>query len=178
MLLSAWQRDLPRDAGARTLMVRRMLAEILNERLREALREDLGACYAPTAYYRAHEMENGYGMYQVNVETDGKQMEAASKALDRVTNALAQDGVTTAELEKLLPATLAGWKTSRESNELWLDLLVQEYLTKRPCVVWNDSLPELLQSITKKELDAEAAAAFTPQGRAQLTVVKGEEQAK
>ncbi|MDR2726809.1 MAG: insulinase family protein, partial [Deltaproteobacteria bacterium] len=172
VIMAAWRRDMPPDTPKRPDLIRQMLAEALNEQLRDTLRQKLGITYSPWADYQVAEVGTGFAMYRAMISTDVAQCEAARKALDEVMADLARNGVNADQLERIRPPLLTGWKTARGTNSYWLSLLLREYLTGQPHADWNDAIPELIGSVTKADLDAEAAAAFAPAGCATLLVIQ------
>lgn len=156
-IISAWRADLP-VSSEQTLTARRLLASILRDAMREELRENMGASYSPLVHYRVDETDNGYGMFQVSIETDTRQTESVRQALNTVLTKVAKGNITQQTLDRLRAPMLTAWKTSRGKNDIWLRLLQQEYLTGLPLIERNDNHAKRLLSVSLNELKAEAAA--------------------
>ena len=167
-----WRRDLPPDAPKRVSVVRQLLGDILEDQLREALRQKLGAAYSPQATYQISEIRSGFALYRALVSTDVRQIEAVRTALNAVIDDLRRNGVDPALLDRVRPPLVTEWKTARGTNGYWLGQIVKEYLTGQPHTTWNDTIPDLLQSVTKADIDAEIAVAFDPAVRADLIVMQ------
>ena len=172
MICPAFRRDLPLNAPQRDEILRGVLASVVREKLYAQLRQKLGVVYSPMAEYTTRDMKSGYGAYEITLVTGSDQVEPMRKALDEILADIARNGVDEKTLELQREPLLTRWKTARAENGYWLNLLMQEYLTGVRSPEKSDNVPELVKSITKEELDAEARAAFIPEARAELIVTQ------
>lgn len=163
----ACHRDLQDFSDRRTLVVRRLLAAVLRDRLREKVREELGASYAPGAVYML-DGTSGFGMYLVRIETQPDKLTLLRKSVEEVLADLAASGVTQSELDRLRRPMLTGWMKERRENENYLRLLDAMARHEWPYLQWDAQFPGHLASVTPDDLNREARQAFVPEQRAVL----------
>lgn len=169
-LVLAWRGDLPDAADQRTLASRRLLAVAVNDRLRQDLREDLGATYSPSARYRHDAAFGGFGMVVMAVKTEPALLDEVRAAARAAAASLANEGIAAGTAARLRAPMLAAWKNARRRNEMWSGLLELETLRGLPYAQWNADLPGLLNGLTDDDLAREAKAIFS-QPAAEITVI-------
>jgi len=162
-----YARNLEDVADRRALLVRRVLASVARERLRETVREDLGAAYSPGFFYMADD-DSGYGLYLARVNTRAEQLDLLRGALDEVLGELASGGIRPQELERIRRPMLTAWAQARRENSIYGRLLNVVARRALPYFEWDAALPGHLASITVDDLDKEARQAFDPANRAVL----------
>jgi zinc protease len=146
-----------------------MLAEVLRDRLRVEVRERLGAAYSPTAGLQQSRTLPGVGLMLVQAMTEPDAAETLKDACLAVTDALAKDGVTTEELERLRAPVLEGLRDSRRQNGWWLGILSE---TQRRPAVLDEARGQIAsyESAKAEELTA-LAREFLPRARVSSVVV-------
>lgn len=98
-----------------------VLADLLSERLRVGIRENMGAAYSPFAYHRAHRAYQGYGLLAAYLLVDPRQVGAVAAEVDKIVDRLRDGGVADDELRRALDPTLTQIKDLRRLNGYWLD---------------------------------------------------------
>ncbi|MFV0421045.1 M16 family metallopeptidase [Oleidesulfovibrio sp.] len=161
----------------KTLTARRLLASVARDRLRESVREELGASYSPSFFYWV-DSDNGYGMYMVNIGTQPDKLEKLVDVVNEVMADIAANGVTEEEVERQRKPMLSSWEEGRRENAIYMGMLDTIARTDWPSFEWNAQFPELLNAVTVEELNREARAAFTDANKAVLTGTESGKKAK
>jgi len=74
-----------------------VLAKILELRIREEIRENLGLSYSPNVKFDHHDGFGGFGLLQATTDTAPRETDRAAKLLGEIAAKLAQDGVQEGE---------------------------------------------------------------------------------
>ena len=109
------------------------LTEVLRDRLRVEVRERLGASYAPTAGLQQFRTYPGVGMLMLQAMTEPSAVEELKEACLAVTDALARDGVSREEVDRLREPVLKNLRDARRQNGWWLGILSESQ--RRPEVL-------------------------------------------
>lgn len=157
-LVLAWRADNPDENDQRPLAARRLLAEVLNDRLREKVREEMGASYSPTARYRSDATLGGYGFYLMTITTDRAHLDQVRAAAKAVANTLAAAALPPGTAEKARATALSGGDAARQQNRYWLRLIEQECLRGKPVSDWSAAQTAALRAATDDDLEAAAKA--------------------
>lgn len=177
VLTLAWQADMLDEADPSAPVARRLAAALLKERLRERIREDMGASYAPAAAYRHDPLRGGYGFYTVTVKTGQDHLDRVRQAAREGAAALAI-AVPEALLEQVRAAAITGGQAARRQNRYWHSLLVQESTRGLPVADWAARQAEALRDIGPAAVQGAAAALRVPPVDMQVTETPGEEIAR
>jgi zinc protease len=123
-----------------------VLSEILSDRLREEIREKLGASYSPNAGVDGSDALEKYGF--ISAMSIGKP-EDLEKLLDVILNIgdeLAAKGATADELDRALKPTLAAMDKTLRDNSYWLSTVMMRSQEK----------PEILDLARNRKADYES----------------------
>jgi zinc protease len=123
-----------------------VLSEILSDRLREEIREKLGASYSPNAGVDGSDALEKYGF--ISAMSIGKP-EDLEKLLDVILNIgdkLAAKGATADELDRALKPTLAAMDKTLRDNSYWLSTVMMRCQEK----------PEILDLARNRKADYES----------------------
>lgn len=164
----AIQRPL-QDLGDRTtLMTRRMLSMILRDRLRESIREELGASYSPGCVYWMDD-DTGFGIYMIRIATQPDKVGLLKKAVASTLDEMRAHGVEREELDRMRRPMMTAWKRQRTMNDPFMRRLNITGRSKRPYFSWDAELPRHLEAVTVDALNKEASSAFTTANTAIIT---------
>ncbi|MEJ1973166.1 MAG: insulinase family protein [Lacunisphaera sp.] len=97
-----------------------VLAEILNDRLRVKIREELGATYGSQDEVWGSEVWKGYGYFFVEIETAPAMAERVAVLTRRIAADLAAKGITEDEFERVIQPRLASLKQELRNNGYWI----------------------------------------------------------
>lgn len=98
-----------------------IMSELYSERLRQHIREKLGAAYSPYAYNRSSRAYKGYGMTQIFIQVDPKQSEKIIDEVRQISAQLRAESTDADEFRRILDPTLTHIKDLRQKNVYWLD---------------------------------------------------------
>ncbi|MFZ9395710.1 MAG: M16 family metallopeptidase [Erythrobacter sp.] len=148
------------DSDLREALRLEVLGRVVQLRLQEVMREELGQAYSPSAQSTPSRVWRGYGTFSLTVAVDRSQLDAARTAIGRMlaqlrTGTLDADTVNRARQPMLeaydnLLKSLGGWMTLVERAQSEPDQIERYFAT-----------PDLLKGITASEL-IEAAGRYLP----------------
>jgi zinc protease len=159
LVATYWQTSDGRDVRrARRLSI---LADVLSDRLRVKVREQLGSTYAPTVASSAGDVFPGYGYMVAVVEVDPAKAQEISRVVVDVAGDLSAKGVTPDELDRAKnPIQTAILETER-TNGYWMTVIGRAQ--EKPEVLdWARSRQADYQAISKADIDALAKAFLSP----------------
>jgi zinc protease len=154
----------PTSDGTDVHRARRLsiLAEVLSDRLRVKVREQLGGTYSPTVASSAGDVFPGFGYLVAVVEVDPARAKEIAKAVIEVAGDLNAKGVTQDELDRAKnPIQTAILETER-TNQYWMTVIgrAQE---KPEVLEWARSRHLDYRAISKADIDALAKAYLAPE---------------
>ncbi len=97
----------------------RLLAEILTDRLRVRLREELGATYTPFASYTTHNGFPAMNWFMCGAEIEAKKAQRVMQLIERETASLELEGPGTAEFEQAKQVFLRSGTDDLRTNAYW-----------------------------------------------------------
>lgn len=133
------------------------LATIFSDRLREELRERLGATYSPYAYNNPSRTYDGYGVMQAVISIDPKDAETVVSAIRAIIDDLNANGVSPDELERAVKPTLNSIRDMRRDNRYWLNTVLTGSRAHPEQIEWSRTIVEDYRSITPEEVSRLAA---------------------
>ena len=147
-----------------------MLANILSDRLRKTVREELGGSYSPSANSVPNETYRDYGFIAARVMVDPAEADKVRAAVLSDAEDLAKHGVTDDELNRARLPVLTSLRETERTNGYWLNAVLaaaqeQPWRLDRARDRYSDH-----EAITKAELDALAAAYLSPERAIKFTV--------
>jgi len=169
MVVAAWQtEDFWDISRTRRLAV---LADVFSERLRQRIREKLGASYSPYAFNRASRAYTGYGVFQAYVNVAPDQTETVLTEVKAIAGNLARNRISADELARAVDPILTSIKELRQTNGYWLNSVMTESDRHAQQFEWARSFQEDYASVTAEELAALAATYLTEQ-RASAIIIQ------
>ncbi len=146
------------------------LASIFSDRLREEVREKLGATYSPHAYNQPSRAYSGYGVFHAVISINPDDADAVVKAVKGITADLAENGVTEDELRRALDPTLTGIKDMRRENDYWLNTVLSGSREHPEQIEWSRTIVEDYASIAADEV-TRMARAYLDNSKAAAVVI-------
>ena len=128
------------------------LADVVSDRLREKIREKLGASYSPFAYNRGSRAYPGYGVFLAMVQVAPEEAPMVVKEVKKLVAELLQGGVSEEELRRAINPALTGIKDMRRTNGYWLDSVLTGSRRHPQQLDWSRSLTRDYAAITAPEL--------------------------
>jgi zinc protease len=148
-----------------------VLGEVLTDRLRKKVREELGDAYSPGAGNNSSDVYPGYGYMLANVTVDPPRATQIADIIVNIANDLAEKGVTDDELERAKQPILTVLRESSRTNQYWLNAVLARAQERPEMLDWCRSRYADNQSISKADI-ATLAKTYLPTSHAsRVTVV-------
>lgn len=98
---------------------------VLDLKLTEKLREELGATYSPGAGVVTSDVFPGYGYFSASSEVEPQTIDEVFAAIDEIAVEMGSGGVDEDELNRAKKPILEGIENQMEDNGVWLDTLAK-----------------------------------------------------
>lgn len=147
-----------------------VLGDIFSEKLRERIREKLGASYSPHAYNLSSRAYPGYGTLQAFVNTDPLIADDVAMEVKNIAREIARDGVTEKMLTRSLEPILTSLKDMRRSNPYWLRSVLTGSRLHPIQLDWSRSMTADYARITAEEISEMARKYLRPDRAAQIVI--------
>lgn len=131
-----------------------MTAELFSERLRQHVREELGAAYSPFAYNHSYRSFNGYGLFQIHVQVDPDQVDLIAKEVQHIAGQLAATSSDDDEIRRILDPTLTHIKDLRQTNAYWLNSVLKGAVRHPEQLEWARTFEKDYAAITAEDIKA------------------------
>jgi zinc protease len=131
-----------------------VLAEILSDRLREEIREKLGASYSPNASLDGSDALEGFGFLSATSVGKPEDLEKLTEAALAIGEELATQGATEDELDRALKPTLASMDKTLRDNSYWLSTVLARSQERPINLDLARNRKEDYESITLTEINA------------------------
>ncbi len=148
-----------------------VLGDIFSEKLRERIREELGASYSPFAYNAPSRAHGGYGVLQAYVYVAPEQADLVVKAVREISGSIVQKGVSAEDLERSLKPILTSIKDYRRTNTYWLDSVMSDCLRHPQQLDWSRTFEADYASITVEDIKKMAETYLVDERAACITIV-------
>ncbi len=102
-----------------------ILSEILNDRMRIRIRDEMGAAYSLDAYNAPSRAYAGYGALHAVVSNSPKNSDTVIKAVKEIVDDLVQNGIRPEEFDRALKPTLEQIKELVKTNPYWLNSVLK-----------------------------------------------------
>lgn len=129
-----------------------VLADIVSERLREQIREKMGAAYSTWAFNRPSHAYRGYGVFQAMAYVSPKEEAFLAKKIKKIISDLIKAGVTQDELHRALAPTLTSIKDMLRKNGYWLNTVLTGSEDHPQQLNWSRTIVEDYASISKEDV--------------------------
>lgn len=129
-----------------------MLAQVIDERMRVRIREELGDAYSPFAFRFASEVYAGYGYLLAQVGVAPEKAEEARAALLEIAKDLADKGVDGDLLERVRQPVLKSITTQRQQNQYWMGSVFDRSATQPFRIEWAGTMEADYTAMTAAEL--------------------------
>jgi len=140
----------------------RLLTDVLSDRLRVKVREEMGEAYGWHAGCEAGETYPGYGYIFASTVVSPEKTEAVQQAILAAAEDLQKNGVTDDELTRAKLPVLTALRESARTNGYWLGRVLDRAQEKPEILDWCRTRYSDNEAITKAELDALAKQYFVP----------------
>ncbi|PIE61112.1 MAG: peptidase M16 [Desulfobacterales bacterium] len=148
-----------------------LLSRVLTERLRQTIRENLGASYSPYVYNNPSLIFDGYGVLNAVVNVSPDQIDVVIPQMLTLINTLAENGVKHEALEHVKAPLMNHLKVLRETNSYWLNSVLSGSFRYPQKLTWAMNLMDGYGGITAADLTELAKKYLNPDSGAILKVV-------
>jgi zinc protease len=150
-----------------------IMSELYSERLRQHIREKLGAAYSPYAYNRSSRAYKGYGMTQIFIQVDPKQSDKIVEEVRQISAQLRAKSADTDEFKRILDPTLTHIKDLRQKNVYWLDSVLTGAARHPEQLDWARTFESDYAAIRKEEISALARKYLVADHAATIVLTPG-----
>ncbi len=166
MLILAWRSDdfwdIQQTRGFH------LLSSIFSDKLRQVIRERLGAAYSPQVFNNPSRIYKGYGVMQTWLIVNPSQMDMLKKEVLQIAAELHQGKITVEELERAKGPSLTALKDMVRTNNYWLRSVLSLSARYPQQLEWPTTIlqsfagfrVEDIQKLSKKFLNPEQAASI------------------
>ncbi len=152
--------------------MRRMniLAEVLSDRMREEIREKLGASYSPNAGVDGSEAQERFAYLSAMSVGKPEDIEKLATVIRTVGETIGKEGITQDKLDRALKPTLKTLEKSRRDNTYWLGNVLSRSQEKPETLDFARNRDADYSSITVEEINALAKQYLTSDSAATITI--------
>ncbi len=140
-----------------------MLSNVLEDRLRIKLREEMGGTYSPSTRSLSSDIIPGYGYIVSSVDIDPSMGDTIDDAIRKVSGSMQISGITADELERAKLPMLTSIRESARTNAYWLNSVLARAQARPEVLDWCRSREADFASISVKDINALAKAYFPPE---------------
>jgi zinc protease len=148
-----------------------MLGEVLSDRLRIKVREELGDAYSPGAGSSASDIYPGYGYMMAQVSVDPPRAAEVARIIVDIAGSMAASGVTEDELERARKPVLTSLRETARTNPYWLNSVLARAQERPEVLDWSRTRYRDNEAITKSEIDELARRYLVAQRASRVIVV-------
>lgn len=151
-----------------------VLSEIFGDRLREEIRENLGASYSPNAGLDGSDALEGHGYLLGQSIGKPDDVPLLLKTMETIASDLAKDGATQEELDRAIAPTLSSLEKSLRDNSYWLTTVLSQSQSDPARLDLARDRDEDYKSITLKEINALAKKFFPSSNLHKISILPKE----
>jgi zinc protease len=148
-----------------------LLSEIMNDRLRIKVRQELGGTYSPSAGNSSSDTFPGYGTLTASIDVDPPKAAKITEVVLGIAEELAKSGVTEDELQRARQPILTEIRESFRTNAYWLNNVLLRAQEKPEVLDWARSRTADFESITATEVSTLAKTYLSPERAFRVTVL-------
>lgn len=169
MLVVAWKTDdfwdIQRTRGLH------LLSKVFSDKMRQVIREKLGASYSPQVYNVSSRIYKGYGVMQAVLIVDPDQIAILSNEVLSIAEELWQGKISEEELERAKGPMLTSLKDMVRRNGYWLKSVLALSSRYPQQLQWPQTILSGFESFSIEDTRGLARAYLDPQNAAVITVV-------
>lgn len=148
-----------------------VLGEIVSEKIREEIRESMGAAYSYSAYNKPSRAYPGYGIFYTEAAVNPKKSSNVEKRIKNIVSDVVKNGITGGELKRALDPVLTTVKDMLRKNNYWLKNVLTESVRYPQQIEWCRTIKKDYESITAGEL-TELAGKYLDNSKAASIIIK------
>jgi zinc protease len=154
-----------------------VLAEVFSDRLRQSVREKLGAAYSPVAFNHPSRAYPGYGAFQAMVTVELGDVKRVVHEVQAIAAALSEKPVPDDELHRSLDPILTGIKDLIRTNDYWLNSVLTGSAGHPRQIDWSRTIRKDYAAVSSTELHR-LAQQYLDQPKPAIIVISPEKPSK
>jgi zinc protease len=154
-----------------------VLAEVFSDRLRESVREKLGAAYSPMAFNHPSRAYPGYGVFQAMITVEPGDVKRVIDEVQSIAAALSEKPVPDDEFHRSLDPVLTGIKDLIRTNDYWLNSVLTGSAGHPQQIDWSRTIQKDYAAVSTIELH-ELAHKYLGQPKPAVIVIRPEKSLK
>jgi zinc protease len=131
-----------------------LLSQVIGERMRVRIREELGDAYSPSAQHVASEAYANFGYLVAQVGVAPEKADEARAAMLEIAKDLATKGVDAEVLERVRAPLVKSIAVRRQQNQYWLSSVLDRAASQPFRVEWATTLESDFNNVTAADLSA------------------------
>ncbi|MDP3285022.1 MAG: insulinase family protein [Desulfobacterales bacterium] len=148
-----------------------ILAEIVSEKIREEIREKMGAAYSYSAYNSPSRAYPGYGIFYTQAVVNPDEALLVEGKIKEIVSGIVKKGISDEDLKRSADPILTRIKDMLRTNNYWLNNVLTES-GRYPCQIeWSRTIMKDYESATADELSG-LAGKYLDNGRAATIIIK------
>jgi zinc protease len=147
-----------------------VLGAVFSEKLRNVIREELGAAYSPYAYNHASLGFPGYGFFQAVVSLDPQDAGNIILKIKEISDDIRNKGITDDELKRAVDPIVTSIKDMRRTNNYWLNSVMSGSGRYKEKLDWARSMEKDYASIAVSDI-RKMAEMYLDNGKAATVVI-------
>ncbi len=148
-----------------------VLSEILNDRMRQRIREAMGAAYSYHAYHDPSRAYPEFGMLRAVVMIDPEDADIVAGAVKTIAGELAENGVSADEVMRAVNPILTSVAETVKTNGYWLNTVLKTSGRHPELFDWARTIASDYASITPKEISTMARRYLDTDAAATVVVI-------
>jgi zinc protease len=145
-----------------------LLAEILSDRVRIKVREELGESYSPHVASSMSDTFPGYGQVVAIMISEPKDAQQLGTIVRDLADKLAKEGATADELDRARKPLLTALDEQRRNNAYWLTTVVTPAQSQPQRLDWARSMMDDFKTVKLEDINA-LAKQYLPASKALIT---------
>jgi len=130
-----------------------VLTEVISDRMRVRIREEMGASYSSYAYNAPSRAYDGFGLLNAVVQVNPEDTHKITQAAKIITNDLAAQGIQKDELNRAIKPILTSIKERIKTNTYWLNSVLKRTSRYPAQLDWCRSFQKDYAAITEQEVN-------------------------
>ena len=154
-----------------------VLAEVFSDRLRESVREKLGAAYSPMAFNHPSRAYPEYGVFQTMITVELEDVKRVIHEVQSIAAALSEKPVPDDELHRSLDPMLTGIKDLIRTNDYWVNSVLTGSAGRPQQIEWSRTIQKDYAAVSSIEL-YQLAQKYLGQSKPAVIVIQPEKSIK
>lgn len=151
-----------------------VISDIYGDRLRQEIREKLGASYSPNASADGSDALENFGYLYGQSVGKPEDLQLILETMERIATDLHENGATQDELDRSLAPILSSLQKSTRDNSYWVSTVLAKSQEDPARLEWARTRDEDYASISLKEINALATKYLAPENLLRVSVLPKE----